>query len=54
MPLSSKDYDMEKLLGAVSTLVCLVSPDKIKAIASRIRQIKTNESTLVLIDMVAT
>jgi phosphatidylserine/phosphatidylglycerophosphate/cardiolipin synthase-like enzyme len=54
MPLSSKDYDMEKLLGAVSTLVCLVSPDKIRAIASRIRQIETNESTLVLIDMVAT
>jgi phosphatidylserine/phosphatidylglycerophosphate/cardiolipin synthase-like enzyme len=34
----SKTFDMEKLLDAVAAVVCLVSPEKIKALATRVRQ----------------
>jgi cardiolipin synthase len=51
---SSKAFDMEKLLDAVAAVVCLVSPDKVKAIASRVRRTEAHRSTSVLTDVVGT
>src|SRR5690606_7786059 len=36
--LSSRACDVEKLLDAVAAVVCLVSPEKVQAIANRIRR----------------
>ena len=54
MQLSSKAFDMEKLLDAVAAVVCLVSPDKVKAIASRVRRTEAHKSASVLKDVVGT
>lgn len=51
---SSKAFDMEKLLDAVAALVCLVSPDKVKAISSRVRLTVAHGATSALSDMVGT
>lgn len=45
---------MEKLLGAVAAVVCLISPDKIKAIASRIRRTDADKVATALSSVVGT
>lgn len=45
---------MEKLLDAVAALVCLVSPEKIQAIASRIRRIDASKANSALSGVVGT
>jgi cardiolipin synthase len=54
MQLSSKVFDMEKLLDAVAAVVCLVSPDKVKAIASRVRRMEAHGPVSVLTDLIGT
>lgn len=45
---------MEKLLDAVAAVVCLVSPEKVQAIASRIRQTDTSRASSALSGVVGT
>lgn len=45
---------MEKLLDAVAAVVCLVSPDKVNAIASRIRKTDARKAASVLSGVVGT
>lgn len=45
---------MEKLLDAVATVVCLVSPEKVKAIASRIRRTDASKAAGTLSSVVST
>lgn len=45
---------MDNLLDAVAAIVCLVSPEKIQAIASRIRRTEPNEAKTELADVVGT
>lgn len=46
--------DMEKLLDAVAAVVCLVSPEKVQAIASRIRRTDTGKAVAALSGVVGT
>ena len=45
---------MDKLLDAVAAVVCLVSPEKVQAISSRIRRIEPNEAKVALAGVVGT
>lgn len=45
---------MEKLLEAVTAVVCLVSPEKIRALAGRIRKIEDVKANVALSDVVGT
>ena len=45
---------MEKLLDAVAAVVSLVSPEKVQAIANRVRRIDTSEEAGILSDVVGT
>lgn len=45
---------MDRLLDAVAAVVCLVSPDKVKAIATRIRRTDTGKAASVLSGVVGT
>lgn len=45
---------MEKLLDAVAAVVCLVSPEKVQAIASRIRRTETSKANRALSGVVGT
>jgi cardiolipin synthase len=45
---------MEKLLDAVAAVVCLVSPEKVQAIASRIRRTDTSKANSALSGVVGT
>lgn len=45
---------MEKLLDAVAAVACLVSPEKVQAIASRIRRTETNKAAASLSGVVGT
>lgn len=45
---------MEKLLDAVAAVVCLVSPEKIQAIATRIRRSEASKAASSLADVVGT
>ena len=45
---------MEKLLDAVAAVVCLVSPEKVQAIASRIRRTDTSKAAGALSGVVGT
>lgn len=45
---------MEKLLDAIAAVVCLVSPEKVEAIASRIRKTDAPKAASVLSDVVGT
>jgi phosphatidylserine/phosphatidylglycerophosphate/cardiolipin synthase-like enzyme len=45
---------MEKLLNAVAAVVCLVSPEKVQAIASRIRRTDTGKAVAALSGVVGT
>ena len=45
---------MEKLLDAVAAVVCLISPEKVHAIAARIRRTDTNKAASVLSGVVST
>ena len=51
---SSLGYDMEKLLEAVTAVVCLLSPEKIDALAARIRKNGDENVNVVLPDVVGT
>ena len=52
--LSSRDSEMEKLLDTVAALVSLVSPEKVEAIASRVRRTDPTKSASVLNGLVGT
>jgi len=54
MQLSSRDSEMEKLLDTVAALVSLVSPEKVEAIASRVRRTDPTKSASVLNGLVGT
>lgn len=54
MQLSSKPCDMEQLLDAVAAVVCLVSPEKVQAIAARIRRTDTSRASNALSGVVGT
>src|SRR5437868_1001255 len=45
---------MEKLLDAVAAVACLISPDKVKAIASRIRKTNAPKAASALSGVVGT
>lgn len=45
---------MERLLEAVTAVVCLVSPEKVRALAGRIRKIKDVKASVSLSDVVGT
>jgi len=45
---------MENLLEAITALVCLVSPEKVHALASRIRKIENAMSNILLSDVIGT
>lgn len=45
---------MEKLLDAVAAVVCLVSPEKVKAIASRVRRTEAHKAAAALTGTVGT
>lgn len=45
---------MEKLLDAVTAVVCLVSPEKVRAIASQIRRTDTSKAAGALLSVVGT
>lgn len=45
---------MDKLLDAVAAVVCLVSPEKLQAIASRIRRTEPNDAKVALAGVVGT
>ncbi|MBV8500242.1 MAG: phospholipase [Paucibacter sp.] len=45
---------MERLLEAVTAVVCLVSPEKVSALASRIRKIEDGRARISLSDVVGT
>ena len=49
-----KACDLEKLLDAVAAVVCLVSPEKVQAIASRIRRSDTSKAVSALSGVVGT
>src|SRR5690606_25180400 len=52
--LSSSACDMERLLDAVAAVVCLVSPEKVQAIASRIRRTDASKAAGALSGVVST
>jgi len=54
MQLFSKAFEMEKLLDAVAVVVCLISPDKVQAIAARIRRTEAAKAATALADVVGT
>ncbi|MDO9053439.1 MAG: DISARM system phospholipase D-like protein DrmC [Gallionella sp.] len=45
---------MDKLLDAVAAVVCLVSPEKVRAIAARVRRTEANKAANALTNMVGT
>lgn len=45
---------MKKLLDAVAAVVCLVSPEKVQAIASRVRRTESQKASAALIGIVGT
>ncbi|MHA6878973.1 DISARM system phospholipase D-like protein DrmC [Ralstonia pseudosolanacearum] len=45
---------MERLLEAVTAVVCLISPEKVQALAGRIRRIEGGEANVSLSDVVGT
>lgn len=45
---------MERLLEAVTAVVCLVSPEKVRALAGRIRKVEDVKANVVLSDVVGT
>ena len=45
---------MERLLEAITAVVCLVSPEKVRALAGRIRKIKDVKASVSLSDVVGT
>lgn len=51
---SSRGCEVERLLEAVTAVVCLVSPEKVRALASKIRTIGEVKSNVALSDVVAT
>ncbi|WP_257645667.1 DISARM system phospholipase D-like protein DrmC [Ottowia beijingensis] len=54
MPRSSRGYDMERLLEAVTAVVCLVSPEKVRALAGAVRKIEDAKANVALSDVVGT
>ena len=51
---SSKASDMEKLLDAVAAVVHLISPEKVQAIASRVRRTEASKAASALAGVVGT
>jgi cardiolipin synthase A/B len=51
---SLRDSNLEKLLDGIAALVCLVSPEKLKALASQIRRTDANQSVAGLTGLVST
>lgn len=45
---------MERLLEAVTAVVCLVSPEKVRALAGAIRKIENSKASVALLDIVGT
>ena len=45
---------MERLLEAVTAVVCLVSPEKVRALAGRIRKVEDVKTNVALSDVVGT
>ena len=45
---------MERLLEAVTAVVCLVSPEKVRALAGRIRKVADVKANVALSDVVGT
>lgn len=45
---------MEKLLDAVAAVVCLVSPEKVQAVAARVRRTEANKAANALMSVVGT
>ena len=45
---------MERLLEAVTAVVCLISPEKVRALAGRIRKIEAGKANASLSDVVGT
>ncbi len=54
MRLSSRACDMEKLLDAIAAVVCLVSPEKVQAIANQVRRTGASKATGALSGVVGT
>lgn len=54
MQYSSRDSEMDELLDAITAVVTLVSPEKVAAIASRIRQTDATRSASALSGVVST
>lgn len=54
MPHSLRDCDVERLLEAVTAVVCLVSPEKVRALAGKIREIEDVKASVSLSDVVGT
>lgn len=54
MRLSSMACDMEKLLDVIAAVVCLVSPEKVEAIASRVRRTDASKASGTLSGIVGT
>ncbi len=50
----SRGCDMERLLEAVTAVVCLVSPEKVRALANAIRKIEGTRAIATLSDVVGT
>ena len=51
---SLRGCDMERLLESVTAVVCLVSPEKVRALAGAIRKIGDTKATVTLSDVVGT
>ena len=52
MPLSSRVSDMDGLLDAIAALISLVWPEKVQAVAARIRRTDANKTATALLSAV--
>src|SRR5690606_4689711 len=54
MLLSSRASDMDELLNAITALVSLVSPEKVQAVATRVRRTEASKARMMLSNVVGT
>lgn len=54
MPHSSRTFDMNRLLDAINAVVCLVAPEKVQAISSRVRRTEVHLAGSALSGLVGT
>lgn len=54
MQLSSRASDMDELLNAITALVSLVSPEKVQAVATRVRRTEASKAGIMLSSVVGT